>query len=154
MTKESIRIRGRKTATKQPKTNIFIGCEGFETEPNYFNEIKNLINKDLVEVKIVGFGQGIHGALIKCKRVIENNPSYRFITWDHIWIVCDKDKTSDETFNDYILQPPTIAGLTVEMAWSNPSFELWYLLHFTDINLPTNRERYATSLSGFLGSLK
>lgn len=46
-------------------------------------------------------------------------------TYSDVWVVIDKDDFSDF---DEAIQKAGVEKLSV--AWSNPSFELWYLLHF------------------------
>ena len=51
--------------------------------------------------------------------------SRRQISFDRCWLVFDKDDFSD--FNRAIKEA---TDAEFDVAWSNESFELWYLLHF------------------------
>ena len=63
------------------------------------------------------------------------------IPFDRCWLVFDKDDFKD--FNKAIREA-TDAGFAV--AWSNESFELWYLLHFRYQNTAIPRDRCTTAL--------
>ena len=67
--------------------------------------------------------------------------SRRQIPFDRCWLVFDKDDFPD--FNKAIREA-TDAGFDV--AWSNESFELWYLLHFRYQNTAIPRDRCTTAL--------
>ncbi|MCC7492936.1 MAG: RloB domain-containing protein [Fimbriimonadaceae bacterium] len=50
---------------------------------------------------------------------------------DRVWLVCDCDDFP--CFDEVVTNPgETTSGLAIQVAWSNPRFELWLLLHFRD----------------------
>ena len=68
--------------------------------------------------------------------------------YDQYWVVFDKDDFSTSDFNNAILIAEA-AGFQV--AYSNQSFELWFLLHFNLHQGEINRSLYADILSNYLG---
>lgn len=65
---------------------------------------------------------------------------------DTIWCVFD----CDENTNEQMAKARGIAGKNVLICLSNPSFELWYLLHFTPISHKIFREEVLARLKEFM----
>lgn len=74
-------------------------------------------------VKGIGRGTGVLLRKAEAKKIEAEKESQ--IPLDRCWLVFDKDDFKD--FNQTIREAEK-AGF--EVAWSNESFELWYLLHF------------------------
>lgn len=74
---------------------------------------------------VEGVGRGTGGLLKKAKAKKIEVERKSQIPFDRCWLVFDKDDFKD--FNQTIREAEK-AGF--EVAWSNESFELWYLLHF------------------------
>ena len=87
------------------------------------------IDKDSV---VEGCGMSTTRLLKKAKEIRES----KLTSFDRCWLVFDKDDFND--FNTAITEAED-AGFDV--AWSNESFELWYLLHFRYQNTPIARDR-------------
>jgi len=111
--------------------NYLIICEGVQTEPNYFNGLKNEINKkygrkvDVLIPKIDIKGTGMNTvSLINYtkKKVNQTNKIY-----GQVWVVFDKDDYIDKQFD------LAIQECEYNVAWSNPNFELWLLSHLKRI---------------------
>lgn len=121
-----------KVASKQiAPPNYLIVCEGKQTEPNYFNGLKEKINEkypDRVKIipgmKILGTGLNTEGIVNYTKKYINQSSKL----YGQVWIVFDKDDFSDEQFDN------AIRLNEYNSAWSNPNFELWILTHFKKIN--------------------
>ena len=82
------------------------------------------------ESKIVGCGMATKRLLKEAKEIKDKEQT----PFDSCWLVFDKDDFRD--FNQAIREA-TDAGFKV--AWSNESFELWYLLHFRYQNTALSR---------------
>ena len=121
-----------KVASKQiAPPNYLIVCEGKQTEPNYFNGLREKINKkypDRVKIipgiKILGTGLNTEGIVNYTKKYINQSSKI----YGQVWIVFDKDDFSDEQFDN------AIKLNEYNSAWSNPNFELWILTHFKKVN--------------------
>ncbi len=121
-------IKGKHTKDK-PKCVIYIFCEG-DTEKIYLRHFENRS----YNVKIVPVESGHTDALgiVKfAKRYIETN-ELNLELGDRGYCVFDSDPASNpnskikEAFN--ILKDSRIKGL--DCIFSNPSFEVWFVLHF------------------------
>lgn len=120
-----------------------IVTEGTETEVNYFENIKDIINKkykDRIKVqpialKVKGVGKGT------CALVREAIKRRSLENYSEAWVVFDKDD-----FNDFDDAIRLAKKEDLNIAWSNESFELWLLLHFQDLNSPLTRDDYKHKL--------
>lgn len=121
----------RKHDFKTPRANSYlIVTEGERTEPFYFDGIRKQIketiggNVDVVSVPFIDVnGEGCStGKLLEATERIVKNAK---ISYQHIWVVFDKDDFRD--FN-HAVKRGTDKGYHI--AWSNPSFEYWLYLHF------------------------
>jgi hypothetical protein len=132
--------RTRKVGTRATRDRILIVCEGTKTEPNYFEGFR------LTNVQIVGTGSNTHSVVKKAleeKRRAKRNKE-RF---DQIWCVFDRDSFPSQNFNNAI----AIAKQNdIRVAYSNESFELWYLLHFHYYDSAMTRQQYCDKLSQLL----
>ncbi len=102
---------------------------------------QELANDELVgvssETKVVGCGM----ATMRLLEEAENIRDKEQTPFDSCWLVFDKDDFKD--FNQAIKEA-TDAGFKV--AWSNESFELWYLLHFRYQNTGLGRKECIKAL--------
>lgn len=109
---------------------VLICCEGEETEPRYFEAVKRQyrIPQGTVSVKVLG-GQGQHERLIDNSIAQRNELANKLkvgVDEIEIWAVCDKDNMS--CTYDELLRYATKVG--VNLAFCNPSFEIYLLQHF------------------------
>jgi hypothetical protein len=125
---DGLRRRGPR---RQPKPRFLIVCEGIVTEPRYFRDVRH-IERSLIDLQIEPGGtpktlveravELKRDADGKARKLKDDNQKY-----EEVWCVFDID------------EHPLIAGAKdqarangVELAISNPCFELWALLHFQD----------------------
>ena len=126
---------------KNPKKSFLIICEGENTEPDYFNAFR----LTSAIVKAVGKGLGTMN-LVKEAIIIRDREKNMGKSFDYCWVVFDKDDYQD--FDESISYAEN-NGFNV--AYSNESFELWFLLHFSLFVNPVARGNYARLLSKYLG---
>jgi hypothetical protein len=124
---------GRAASSRTPKYEIIIVCEGKVTEPRYFNDLKNQTRNPLVSVRPIG-GCGVPPSVVK-RAIEELNERKRtarrernsFDALFEVWAVFDRDAHPHP-------QVPEALALArqhgVKVAYSNPCFELWGLMHF------------------------
>ena len=112
------------------KSTVFflIVSVGTKTAPNYFGTFIGRRGSKVVSVKCKGKGKSTTQLLSEAKKIQEEDRR-RGKEYDSVWIVFDKDNFSDAAFNRAIEEGPK---QDVYVAWSNPSFEIWYLLHLCD----------------------
>ncbi len=134
----------RKINIKTKRKYFLIVCEGEETEPNYFKSLRNSLPKGVLEVcefNIDGTGYNTESLVkksIELKATWEKNLERKI---DKLWVVFDKDSFKPKAFNSAI-QKCLNNSPTIEAAWTNEAFELWYLLHFHFYNTAISRKKY------------
>lgn len=135
----------KKEHKKVAPYRYLIVCEGEKTEPKYFNALKNRIEavhkNPVVTVDIAGIGKNTESLVQHTIKLRQQAPvPYGS---DNVWCVFDKDSFTDDQFNKAI-QLAEKNGIKV--AWSNESFELWFLLHFIYFDTALSRELYIDKL--------
>ncbi|NLI58944.1 MAG: RloB domain-containing protein [Clostridium sp.] len=150
-------FKKRKGAKKKRKESIrerapyryLIVCEGGKTEPNYFEGIKRKVEakyrdkidvKNKIELEIKGTGRNTEDLVdytIKLRSLSE-------IPYGHTWVVFDKDDFTDEQFNNAIRKAQ---NSDIDVAWSNESIELWFVLHFEYLHSAIRRYQYIEKLN-------
>ncbi|KAI3344419.1 RloB domain-containing protein [Clostridium botulinum] len=135
--------RNEGTKTVQPG-NYLIVTEGTETEVNYFNNIKRIIeaqfdNNIIVEKLTLNVQGTARSTTVLVKEAIKKRS---LKPYSDVWVVFDKDENIDF---DEAIKLAEKEGLHV--AWSNESFELWLLLHFQDLNSAIHRDNYVAKLN-------
>lgn len=128
----SNRDRNKTVGTRALRERILIVCEGAKTEPGYFrglirtHRLNAVVLDDAREVNIE-----VDGAGRSTKSLVEYAESRQLAGRDRymeIWCVFDKDDFPDDAFDNAIAK--TREHPFLRAAWSNESFELWYVLHF------------------------
>lgn len=128
-------------------------CEGEKTEPNYFNQVIGLLNRDGIKIKakIVGQGKNTKSLVDSCEQffcyIDEVDRQHREkIPYTKIIFVFDKDSFSNEQFNEAVVRAERRYKDSI-VAWSNENFELWLNLHFGPITIPFERKQYYKMLT-------
>lgn len=129
----------RKKADKPKIPDIIIACEDSVSSPIYFWLIvEKLIKQRLITQDSFVIANHNHsnpsGVLEDLKKhICDNGKTYK--DFEHKWIVIDRDATrvngGGHGRGDFNKALQNAKRLKVEVAYSNDSFELWYLLHFT-----------------------
>jgi RloB-like protein len=115
--------RDRIVNTRISRPRVLILCEGEKTEPQYFQAI--LDEFKLTNAVII---QGASGDPTNLLKIAKSQKS----KYEIIWCVFDRDSFPPDDFDNTVnacLQNAIFRG-----AWSNESFELWYVLHFQYLN--------------------
>jgi hypothetical protein len=115
---------------------FLIVCEDENTEPTYFEHFKNQIPPETIYLKPIGTGRDAKGVV---EQTIIEKEKLSFEARkdvDLVWAVFDKDDADENSakikrFEDAF----TIAeDNNIKIAYSNEVFELWLLLHLTDVD--------------------
>jgi len=131
-------IQTRSINSREKSPSFLIVCEGEKTEPNYFKGFELNIT---VEVIGAGFNTETlvsHTQKIRTKAEKDKRP------YSDIWVVFDRDSFPADDFQNAITKAQQ-AGFGV--AYSNESFELWYILHFDYMSSGVPRTQYQQMLS-------
>lgn len=139
----------RKKNVRERQVRFLIVCEGTKTEPNYFRALIRDNTSTVIDVEIWGEGQGASDLVDKASRIKEDLERKNDMSFDHVWVVFDKDDRGD--FNEAIKKANK---LKFKSAWSNESFELWFCLHFEYLHTPIGRSDYIKKLEGFFSKGK
>ncbi len=123
----------RRGPLREPKRRILIVCEGRITEAGYFKDLRAAFRNPLVDVEIDDAG-GVPKTLVERaaarKREAERDAKSRrdeFLSYDEVWCVFDVD---EHPHLPDARQQARDHG--IDLAVSNPCFELWALLHYQD----------------------
>lgn len=134
----------RKKGTREYRRVFVIVCEGEETEPIYFNKYKKRECNLTIKTPDNKYTDPIN--LAKFAKEYIKKVGLDLRAGDKIWCVFDCDENS----NDKISKACKIAGKDVIMCLSNPSFEVWYLLHFVAIQSKLSRSEVMQRLKGYI----
>lgn len=117
----------RKSSNRRRRPVIYIICEGTETEPRYFRQFRTrYCNIDIYPIS---------SQYRAADRLVEKVPAtlgsspYFPDEGDQIWCVFDRDDNTDRVLS---IADQEARKHGYHIAFSNPSFEYWFLLHFTD----------------------
>lgn len=150
--KETRRVR-EENILKLRSSNSFIISEGVKTEPNYFKEAVDEINKSIddkykLKVKIVGMGKNTVSLVKSVDDILNDINFYKtsVIPYDKIFVVFDKDSFDSKLFNEAILMCERKGYIPL---WSNQAIEFWFLLHFNLIETRMNRDMYIIKLNEY-----
>ncbi|MBN1912122.1 MAG: RloB domain-containing protein [Pirellulales bacterium] len=124
---------GRRPAFREPKPTILIVTEGKVTEPEYIEGFRKAFRNTRVRVEIAK-GRGVPRTLVETAKELKKEAKDRarqekdeFLEYDSVWCVFDID---DHPAVGEVKEMARDNG--IDLAISNPCFELWLLLHFTD----------------------
>lgn len=130
----------RGPSSREPRPAILIDTNGKSTEPDYFNALKFLPWAQAARVVVVF----TNGAPVEVVRDAARRK--RASEFDQAWAVCDVD--------EFPTEKATAVARTggVGLAWSNPCFELWLILHLAGhTSHLENGERACERISRLLG---
>lgn len=130
-----------------PEYHLIVS-EGKETEPNYFEGLKNQINLKYhghISMKIIGTGKNTKGLLKYAQSVVSSSVN----EFKHIWIVFDKDDFPDANFDETCFECEKLSNenTAYHALWSNQCIEYWFLLHYNYEETPLKRKDYFSKLS-------
>jgi hypothetical protein len=124
-------IERRSTGKRKRNPVVYLICEGSETEVRYFKQFRSRgCHIDILPIP--SQYKSANRLVQKARATIGASPYYPD-EGDRIWCVFDRD---DNT-NEMLITAKQIAQKEgYQIAFSNPSFEVWFLLHFKDQTTP------------------
>lgn len=137
-------ITSRNIPYKLPKERFLIICEGEKTEVLYFSSFR--VPKEIITID--GLGDNTDSLVERAIEICDKCKKEEGLEFDQRWCVFDKDSFTSQNFNR-ALQLAQNNGFKV--AYSNESFEIWYLLHFHLYVSGLSRDDYKDRLSQHLG---
>ena len=141
----------RRKWTALPRPRVLVCCEGEVTEPSYLSGLKGELRIRLVHIEVVPSGSNPktlvdyavekkQEAERKARREKDDNLKY-----DEVWCVFDVNA------HEHIPDAKQKAGANkINLAISNPCFELWLLLHFQDQRSHIERHQVQSACRGHM----
>ena len=120
---EQSRVSGRRP--RRPV--IYIICEGEGTEVIYFKRFRS--RNSNVEIRPIISPQKSAYHLVTNARKLIAQENYYPEDGDQVWCVFDRNGNTNE---DLERAEQTAKKQKFQIAYSNPAFEIWFLLHFVD----------------------
>lgn len=131
----------RPAPTRSAKRKFIIYSEGKNTEPSYFNAVRNMLLGALIDIEVIdAAGVPMTIADKACRRMatMSRRGAIRssFDQDDQVWVVFDRD--------DHPSVAQAISNCRarkIGVAYSDPCFELWLILHEMDFDRPDDRHQ-------------
>ena len=122
------KCKQKKLGKKPEKKLILLFVEGRKTELLYFQKIASKYENTRMIVKHTNDKMVEENYIYSIQSFIKKQPAIQKKDFSFIGIVFDKDKKEDNTFNKVIKEMENKGFVPL---WSNPCFELWFILHYT-----------------------
>lgn len=131
---------------------FLIVTEGTKTEPYYFEGFRRRVNEEFhgeyVTLRVCGVGDNTVSLFERARSIASADPD----GFTQVWVVYDKDSFPSRDFNAVVdrCSSESGGGVVYRAAWTNESFELWYILHFAYVDSALGRGSYAPILTRYL----
>lgn len=132
----------RKENLRAPKRKFISYCEGENTEPQYLKALKQSLSGAIIDIEVVG-GAGVPATIASVAinalseiRHASRKSRQSFGQLDEVWAVFDED------IHPNVLQAINqCKSAGVGIAYSNPCFELWLVLHRQNFDQACDRHQ-------------
>lgn len=125
----------RNAPTKTVGKKILIACEGEQTEPKYFNAIRQDLRLTTVQVLILPHDGtdplSVVNAVLEARKDKKHDKTW-FDDQDSAWAVFDGDEHIANNRPNWCQAIQIAKSQKINLAITNPSIEFWYLIHFQD----------------------
>lgn len=139
----------RREKTRVSPKIVLVVTEGNKTEEIYFKNYKIRGAGYVLHIKHTNIKDPV--GLLNYTITQIDDFDLDFEEGDTVWCVCDVDHHQ----NSAIQKASQTASLNkIKLILSNPSFELWYLLHFTTHQTPLNNVELIDKLKKFIPDYK
>jgi hypothetical protein len=154
----------RKLGRRASYDRILIVSEGSKTEPNYFREIRAAYRLQTANVEVQPSELGTEPIQVVqyAETLFENGNRHKHIqprAFEQVYAVFDRD--DHRTYFDALQLAASLDGklrndakqpIRFKAIVSVPSFELWLLLHYEDIQAPIHRDEVIRRLKQHIPS--
>jgi hypothetical protein len=124
----------RRPPSREIAQKILIACEGSKTEPIYFESIRNELRLRTLNIIVLRQNKtdprGIIERLIDERQQMKRNQEWS--NKDVAWAVFDGDEHIEKGSASWKSAIDRAKSQNIQLAITNPCFELWYLIHFQD----------------------
>jgi hypothetical protein len=122
----------RKVATRRPRKTLVIFCEGERTEPEYLDALKrqpSVHDVAAVDLRVeTGKGGSVPRTLVGMAAEARSRALDEEAEIDEFWCVFDVEWPRNHPGLEEAIRQARANG--INLAVSNPCFELWLILHF------------------------
>ena len=133
--------RGRKPFSRKEKKRyegdkVLIVCEGTDTEPNYFNALKEFFQLHQAAIEIVPSSGSAPQSVVKHAKIAIKTACQKGDPYAKVYCVIDKDRHAGysgalQAIRDFDPDNDEHCGTVLCAIPSVPCFEYWILMHFT-----------------------
>ena len=130
----------RRKHVAEPERRFYVYCEGVKTEPEYLRAVRHRFKRASIEVVGVGgVALTVADRAIQQAKELRSNRGRRrqdtssYEEQDQVWAVFDRD--DHPQFDDAVA---ICRSNRVEVAQSDPCFEVWLVLHLEDYDKPAS----------------
>lgn len=153
--------RRRAEATLDQRLLVIVACEGEKTEYLYldawFTRMREELRLSKQSLVLANHHHTNPTGVLEDLLSFRSADGLKYSDFQQRWIVIDRDEErpggGGHTLRDFnaALEKARGQRKPVSVAWSNPCFELWYLLHFRYQNTGTDRDLALRQLGQELG---
>jgi len=140
----------RHSPSRNVAQKILIACEGSKTEPIYFNSIRNELRSPTLDIIVLPHQNRTDPRSIIEKLIEERQQRKDNQQWskeDKAWAVFDGDEHIEKSLANWQSAINRATSQKINLAITNPCFELWYLIHFQDHFAQITRDRLVNLLN-------
>lgn len=124
----------RKVGTRRPRKTLLVFCEGERTEPEYLDALKRQPSiRDVAAVDLrveTGHGGSVPRTLVSMAAAARSKAIDEEAEIDEFWCVFDVEWPRNHPGLSEAIEQAREND--IQLAVSNPCFELWLILHFQD----------------------
>ncbi len=126
---------------------MIVVCEGRLTEPLYFDALARHCRANIIVDLVLEGGAGVPLSVVKKARQMMREARDEFSDRDQAWAVFDRD-----VHPGFIQAINEAESAGISVAYSNPCFELWVVLHYREHDGPTERNKIQRTLQRLMPS--
>ena len=127
----------RSIPSRVPFRRYYVLCEGNNTEPEYFQNLVDYFQSAQVEIILFQAAGAPQTILAKAEEIKKRKgKKHEFESGDEVWAVFDRD--CHEMYAKARLE---CKQKGINVAYSDPCFELWLILHFQPHHAPDDRKK-------------
>lgn len=126
----------RKKGKRPTYPRVLIACEGEKTEPNYFEDIRKQYRVPSAHIRV------LKADGTEPRQVVDFAEATFNASKEYEWVFAVFDRDDHPTYHDALTRAAALdnmlkndegAAIRFQAVPSVPCFELWFLLHFADI---------------------
>lgn len=152
--KSQFALSGKRPSGVRDERKFYLIVTEGKTEEQYFTHFRSTTGPRILSVDKQDSKVSLVKKAIVLRDQLKKEDSY--IGGDETWVVFDRDvdkkKSNDQATFNQALELAKNNG--IEVAYSNDSFELWFLLHFQVVSTAIHRKDIGTKLKKYLTSYK